>query len=35
MDAVFTAVERAALPKQVIYSDFRRCTCDDFRLRSQ
>jgi hypothetical protein len=29
------AIERGALPKQVIYSDFRRCTCDDFRLRSQ
>ena len=34
MDRVFTAIERAALPKRVVYSDFA-ATCDDFRLRSQ
>jgi hypothetical protein len=30
MDGVFTTIERAALPKRAICSDFRRCTCDDF-----
>jgi hypothetical protein len=27
MDRVFTAIERAALPKQVVYSDFARDRC--------
>jgi hypothetical protein len=34
MDTVSWAIERAALPKRVVYSDFR-YTCDDFRLRSR
>jgi hypothetical protein len=32
MDTVLTAIERAALPKRMVYSDF---ACDDFRSRSQ
>ena len=35
MDRVFTAIERAALPKRTLQSEFISKSCDDFRLRKR